>query len=61
MCLEDLIAKLGELLTEAIKLFFFLLVLKKFETSENFTRPRDKKVFELYKRVWGNNGSKEAA
>jgi hypothetical protein len=33
---------------------------KKFEASDSFTKPHDKKAFELFKKVWGNNGANEA-
>ncbi|WJX26456.1 hypothetical protein P8452_15378 [Trifolium repens] len=33
---------------------------KKFEASDSFTKPHDKKAFELFKKVWGNNGPNEA-
>ncbi|CAJ2648814.1 unnamed protein product [Trifolium pratense] len=33
---------------------------KKFETSDSFTKPHDKKAFEFFKKVWGNTGANEA-
>ncbi|XP_045788285.1 probable transcription factor At4g00390 [Trifolium pratense] len=33
---------------------------KKFETSDSFTKPHDKKAFKLFKKVWGNTSANEA-
>ena len=36
-----------------------VLALKKYETGDNFTKPCSERVFKLFNKVWGKNGSKE--